>query len=74
MAGVIECGIKGAMLADALRPQWAGLTAAVVQTGAHLKLVVPAVAGNYDDDLADGKLTGTWTQGPRSWPLVLLRK
>jgi hypothetical protein len=47
--------------------------AAVVQTDAHLKLVVPAVVGNYEGDLKDGQLTGTWTQGPNSWPLVLKR-
>jgi hypothetical protein len=45
--------------------------AAVVQTGAHLKLVVPAVVGTYEGDLKDGQVTGTWTQGPNSWPLVL---
>jgi uncharacterized protein len=48
--------------------------AAVVQTGAHLRLVVPAVIGNYEGDLKDGQLSGTWTQGPNSWPLVLKRK
>jgi hypothetical protein len=47
--------------------------AAVVQTGAHLRLVVPAVIGNYEGDLNDGQFTGTWTQGPNSWPLVLKR-
>jgi len=47
--------------------------AAVVQTDAHLKLVVPAVIGNYDGDFKDGQLTGTWSQGPNSWPLVLKR-
>jgi hypothetical protein len=45
--------------------------ASVVQTGAHLKLAVPAVVGSYEGDLKDGQLTGTWTQGPNSWPLVL---
>jgi hypothetical protein len=47
--------------------------ASVVQDGAHLKLLVPAVVGNYEGDLKDGQLTGTWTQGPRTWPLVLKR-
>ena len=47
--------------------------AAVVQTGAHLRLVVPAVIGNYEGDLKDGQFTGTWTQGPNSWPLLLKR-
>lgn len=45
----------------------------VVQSGSHLRLVVPAVIGNYEGDLKDGQLTGTWTQGPRSWPLVFTR-
>jgi hypothetical protein len=47
--------------------------ASVVQNGAHLKLFVPAVVGNYDGDLKDGQLAGTWTQGPQTWPLVLKR-
>ncbi len=47
--------------------------AAVVQTDAHLRLVVPSVFGNYEGDLKDGQFTGTWTQGPNSWPLVLKR-
>jgi hypothetical protein len=47
--------------------------AAIVQTDAHLKLVVPAVIGNYEGDLKEGQFTGTWTQGPNSWPLVLKR-
>ena len=47
--------------------------AAVVQTDAHLRLVVPAVIGNYEGDLKDGELTGKWTQGPNTWPLVFKR-
>jgi hypothetical protein len=47
--------------------------AAIVQTDAHLRLVVPAVIGNYEGDLKDGQLTGNWTQGPNTWPLVLKR-
>ena len=47
---------------------------AVVQKDAHLTLQVRPIAGLYEGDLADGKLTGTWTQGPRSSPLVLQRK
>jgi hypothetical protein len=39
----------------------------------HLKLLVPAVSGTYEGDLKDGELTGTWTQGPRTWPLVFKR-
>jgi hypothetical protein len=47
--------------------------AAVIQSGTHLKLVIPTIVGNYDGDLKDGQLTGTWTQGPRSWPLTFKR-
>jgi hypothetical protein len=46
---------------------------AVIQTGSHLKLLVQAVAGTYEGDLKDGQLTGTWTQGPGTLPLVLKR-
>ena len=46
---------------------------AVVQTGSHLKLVVQSVAGTYEGDLKDGQLTGTWTQGPGTLPLVFKR-
>jgi hypothetical protein len=47
--------------------------AAIVQTDAHLRLVVPAVVGNYEGDFKDGQVTGKWTQGPNTWPLVLTR-
>jgi hypothetical protein len=46
---------------------------AVVQTGSHLKLVVSSIAGTYEGDLKDGQLTGTWTQGPGTLPLVFKR-
>ena len=45
----------------------------IVQTGAHLKFTVPAVGGEYDGDLKDGQLTGTWTQGPGTLPLTFKR-
>jgi hypothetical protein len=48
--------------------------AAIVQTGAHLKFLVRAVAGTFEGDLKDGQLTGTWSQGPGNLPLVLKRK
>lgn len=47
--------------------------ATVVQSGSHLKVIVPTIVGNYEGDLKGGQLTGTWTQGPRSWPLVFTR-
>ena len=46
---------------------------AIVQTGTHLKVLVLAVSGTYEGDLKDGQLSGTWTQGPASFPLVLKR-
>jgi hypothetical protein len=46
---------------------------AIVQTAAHLKLVVQAIGGTYEGDLKDGQLTGTWAQGPGTWPLVFKR-
>jgi hypothetical protein len=47
--------------------------AAVIQTGAQLKLLLPVIAGNYEGELKDGQLTGKWTQGPRTLPLVFTR-
>ena len=47
--------------------------AAVVQTDSHLTLHVPAVVGRYEGDFKDGALTGTWTQGPKTWPLAFKR-
>jgi hypothetical protein len=47
--------------------------AAVVQSDSHLTLHVPSVVGNYEGDLKDGELTGKWTQGPKTWPLVFKR-
>jgi hypothetical protein len=46
---------------------------AVIQTGTHLKLIVRAIAATYEGDLKDGQLTGTWTQGPGTLPLVFKR-
>jgi hypothetical protein len=47
--------------------------AAVVQTGTQLKVLVPVIVGSYEGELKDGVLTGKWTQGPRTWPLVFKR-
>ena len=44
---------------------------AVVQNGSHL--IVQTVVGSYEGDLKDGQLTGTWTQGPGTLPLVFKR-
>jgi hypothetical protein len=47
--------------------------ASIVQAGTHLDLEVPAVAGKFSGDLKDGKLVGTWSQGPGSLPLEFSR-
>jgi hypothetical protein len=47
--------------------------AAVVQSGTHLKLLLTAIQGNYEGEIKDGQLTGTWTQGPITAPLVFTR-
>jgi hypothetical protein len=47
--------------------------ASVIQNGGHLKLLLPSIAASYEGDLKDGILTGTWTQGPGTLPLVLKR-
>ena len=46
----------------------------VVQHGSRLRLVVPGVRGGYDGELKADQITGTWTLGPFSVPLVLKRK
>ncbi len=45
----------------------------IVQAGAHLTLELPTIAGTYSGDLADGKLSGTWSQGPGTVPLEFSR-
>jgi hypothetical protein len=45
----------------------------ITQDGAHLTLELPAIAGKYTGDLTDGKLVGTWSQGPGSAPLEFTR-
>jgi hypothetical protein len=47
--------------------------AVVVQTDSHLTLHVPSVVGRYEGDFKGGELTGRWTQGPKTWPLVFKR-
>jgi hypothetical protein len=47
--------------------------ASIVQKDAHLELQLPAISGGWSGDLKDGKLVGTWTQGPGSNPLEFTR-
>lgn len=46
---------------------------AITQSGTHLDLIVLAVAGKYSGDLKDGRLVGTWSQGPGQMPLEFAR-
>ena len=43
----------------------------ITQTGTNLTLVVASVQGRFQGALKDGRLEGTWTQGPTALPLVL---
>ena len=45
----------------------------ITQAGSQLTLELPAIAGKYSGDLKDGKLVGTWSQGPGSAPLEFTR-
>jgi len=45
----------------------------ITQAGSHLTLELPSIAGSYSGDLKDGKLVGTWSQGPGSAPLDFTR-
>jgi uncharacterized protein (TIGR03067 family) len=46
---------------------------AVVQIGSRIKLIVPSLRGTYDGELKEGQLTGVWSQGRITTPLVLAR-
>jgi hypothetical protein len=45
----------------------------IVQTGSHLELILPKIAGSFSGDLKDGKLAGEWKQGPGTLPLTFTR-
>jgi uncharacterized protein len=47
--------------------------ASITQAASHLELVLSAISGRFAGDLKDGQIVGTWTQGGRSFPLVLKR-
>ncbi len=48
----------------------------ITQAGSSLVLEIPSIGGTYKGDLneAGTQLTGTWTQGPGSLPLVFTKK
>jgi molybdopterin-binding protein len=45
----------------------------ITQTASHLQLNVGAIGAAFEGDLKDGQITGTWSQGPASLPLVFTR-
>ena len=45
----------------------------IVQEGPRLKLTLNMISGAFDAELKGGELSGTWTQGPLTLPLVLKR-
>ena len=45
----------------------------ITQDGTRLNLVVTMISGSFAGELKGGELTGTWTQGPLSLPLVFRR-
>ena len=45
----------------------------ITQTGSQLKFTITTINAGYAGDLKDGQLTGTWSQGPGSWPLAFKR-
>ena len=45
----------------------------VIVAGSKVKLIIPAVRGAYEGELKDQRLSGTWSQGAGSLPLVLTR-
>jgi hypothetical protein len=46
---------------------------AIAQTASHVKFAVSAIGGACEGELKEGQLSGTWTQGERSFSLVLKR-
>jgi hypothetical protein len=45
----------------------------ITQAGSQLTLELPSIAGSFSGELKDGKLIGTWRQGPGSAPLEFTR-
>ena len=45
----------------------------ITQTASHLQLNVGAIGAAFEGDLKDGEITGTWSQGPVTLPLVFKR-
>ncbi|HET7216861.1 MAG TPA: hypothetical protein VFJ02_02400 [Vicinamibacterales bacterium] len=45
----------------------------ITQEGTRVTLLINMISGTYAGELQEGALTGTWTQGPLSLPLVFKR-
>ena len=45
----------------------------IAQNGTHIELSLPEIGGKYAGDIKEGRLVGTWTQGPGSFPLEFAR-
>ena len=45
----------------------------ITQEASHVTLELPMIGAKYSGDLKDGKLVGTWSQGPGSAPLEFTR-
>jgi hypothetical protein len=48
--------------------------AQITEEGSRLKLGVPMVSGGFDGEVKGGEISGTWTQGPLTLPLVLKKR
>jgi hypothetical protein len=46
----------------------------ITQKGAHVTVAVTTVNGTFELDQKGGQLTGTWSQGPMSFPITFKRK
>jgi uncharacterized protein len=47
---------------------------AITEQGTHLKVTAPMISGGFEGDLKGDELTGTWTQGPGTFPLTFKKK
>jgi hypothetical protein len=45
----------------------------ITQKGAHVTVAVTTVNGTFELDQKGGQLTGTWSQGPMSFPITFKR-
>jgi len=48
--------------------------AQITEEGSRVKLAIPMVSGGYDGEVKGGEMSGTWTQGPLTLPLVFKKR